>query len=183
MSLLDAGLVIGCIFAYSCWSLWPGHWMHFFLHHVGRCDLVFLLDTSLVIGCIFASSHCFFLITLVVVASCSCWMPAWSSDACFLNHTGRCGLVCLLDVGLVIGCISFSIKLVVVALFLLDASLVIGDFFSYSHWLVWPCVLLGCRPGCLMHLFLNHIGRCGLVFLLDANLVIGFIFSESHWSS
>ena len=68
----------------------------------------------------------FFLITLVVVALRSCWMTAWSLDAfflnhlvvvalcpcwmkvlslgtCFLNHIGRCGLMFLLDAGLVIG--------------------------------------------------------------------------------
>ena len=73
--------------------------MHFFLDHIGRFGLVFLLDAGLVIGCIF------FLITLVVVALCSCGMPARSLNVFCLNHIGRCGLVFLLDVSLVIGCV------------------------------------------------------------------------------
>ena len=72
---------------------WPLGFLFF-----GRCGLVFLLGAGLVIGCIFPE------ITLVVVALCSCWMPAWSLDACFfLNHIDRCGLVFLLDAGLLIG--------------------------------------------------------------------------------
>ena len=107
--------------------------MHVFLNRIGCCSLVLLLDASLVVGCIF------FVIALVAVALCSCWMPAWSLDACFsitlvvvavrscwmpewsfhkcsLNDDGRCGLVFLLDASLVVGCIFFLITLVVVAL-------------------------------------------------------------------
>ena len=31
-------------------SLSPGHWMDFFLNHIG-CGLVFLLDAGLIVGC------------------------------------------------------------------------------------------------------------------------------------
>ena len=47
-------------------------------------------------------------------------------------------------------------------------------FCSQSHWLLWPCVLVGGQPSHWMHFCLSHIGCCGLVFLLDASLLIGF---------
>ena len=96
--------------------------MHCFLNHIGRCGLVFLLDASLVIEYVFnhIGRRCnvflldaglvigciLFLIALVVIAMCSCWMPAWSLDAYFLDHIDRCGLVFLLDANPVIGCLS-----------------------------------------------------------------------------
>ena len=90
----------------------------------------------------------FFLITLVVVALCSCWVLAWSLEAFFLNHIDRCGLVFLLAAGLVVGSISFLFTLVVVS-------------FCCRWMLAWS----------LDGFSLNYVGRCGLVFLLDAGLI------------
>ena len=103
MFLLDAGLTIGYMFSYS----------------LDRCGLVSLLDEDksldflsdspwllwpcVPVGRQLAHWMLFFPITLVVVALCSCWMPAWSLDTFSLNHIGCCGLVSLLDETLVIG--------------------------------------------------------------------------------
>ena len=156
--------------------------MHFSLHHIGRCGLVFLLDASLIIGCILflitlvvvALGSCwmsawsldtFFLITLVVVALCSCWVPACSLDAFFFNHIGRCAL-------------SFSC----------DASLVVGCIFSESHCWVWLSLLVGCKPAHWMQAWsldafflIKLLGFALLCFWmegcsLDACLVGGCLF-------
>ena len=95
----------------------------------------------------------------------------------FLNRIGRCGLVFLLDAGLVIGCHFFLIALVVVAVrpcWMEACSL--DDFFRNRIGRSGLVSLLEESPA-IGRFFLNHIGCCSLVALLDESLVIGWFLS------
>ena len=102
-----------------------GFLFYFFLYLMGLFGFVFFLGPPVFFVCFFfllvggfvvlflVGGHPglwlnFLLIRLVVVALCSCWMPACSLDDVFLNHIVCCALVFLLDASLFISYVCFD---------------------------------------------------------------------------